>query len=416
LQPVLRSRAGLTEGVKAARSYRRQTQSLWGLGFDTFSLSGIVSQTTASGNGGRIIVSAPDVTLQDMGQIRTFTTSPLAGNAGTGGAIDISAPGTLSISGFSDDFGIASGIFSTGEYGNSGSVSISGGAVNVSDRGIILTSQNLNGSAGNITLDVMNVSLTGGAEILTVSGSSGIPSSGTIKIQASDTVLISGQFDTSTPSRISNESHSILGSNGGIDIQASQFLMSDGGNILSNTDAPEGGTIHVSASDSITMASGAEMINRRGSIEFGSFSLNAPSIMLDQSVIRSRTFGDHDAGEITLSATGSNLVLSNDSHILTSTVGGSGTAGAIVVSAFDSALMSSGSTIESTSDNTASGNGGSVTVTAQNQVSLTGTGTALLGFTTTPGNGGTIVVMPTSPVSNGAIISAKSTDRVLPGV
>jgi large exoprotein involved in heme utilization and adhesion len=380
-----------------------------GLSFDTFSLSGIVSQTTASGSGGNIAVSAPDVTLQDMGQIRSFTSSSLADNAGTGGTIEISAPGTLSISGFVDDFGIGSGIFSTGEYGNSGSVIISGGTVNVSDRGIVLTSQNLNGSAGNITFDVTSFSLTGGAEILTVSGSSGTPSTGTIKIMASDTVLISGQFDTSTPSRISNESNSILGSNGGIEIQASQFLMSLGGNILSNTDAPQGGTIHVSATDSITMASGAEMINRRGSLEFGSLNLGASSITLDQSVIRSRTFGDHDAGKITLSATGGNLVLSNDSHILTSTQQGSGTAGAIVVSASDSVLMSSGSTIESSSENIASGNGGLVTVTAQNLVSLTGTGTGLFTLTDTTGNGGAINVQANqAQLSAGAVISAKS--------
>lgn len=383
--------------------------SMAGFSLDTFSVSGIFSLTTGPGKGARLQMDAPRVTLSEMGQIRSQTISA-EDNAGNGGHIAIAATDTLSVIGFSDDFGIGSGIFSSGEHGASGSITLSGPTIMVADRAEIASSQNLAHHSGGITVDAGTMTLTGGAAIHTVSGSTGAPSTGAITLSASDTLRVSGLFDATTPSRISNESLSVAGSNGGIMLDARHVIFSDGAQLFSNTAASQGGTMAVSGHESITMTAGAQAINVRGSLDHGSIHMTAPSLLFDQATIRSRTNGDHDAGAITLTATHGSLTLSNESHLLTMTQGGRGHGGPIEVSASEEVRLSDGATLESGTTNIAEGNGGPIMVTAGTRITLTDPGTGLFSLTDTAGHGGSLTVQaPYVLLSNGAILSAAAT-------
>ena len=381
-----------------------------------------VSQALDQGHGGAITVSAPNIILEDAGSIVSETHG-----SGTGGDVIIFASNQLSVSGFSQDLGTASSILSVSSgtpSGNGGAIQVTAPSVTIEDGGRIATDKSSIGNGGDIALTVDDLTLRNGGSITASSSSDG--SSGHIQITATGTLSISGQFiDPNNPGaggwsaikNVANENSSTR--NGGIDIHVGKLMMRDGplnatvdeAQIESTTGSPEGGTIRIIADDSISLSNNARILNRKGSFESGSISLEAPSISLDRSAIHGRTNIDRDAGAITLTATAGNLTLSNDSHVLTSTLQSSGTAGPIIAEASDSILLSGGSTIESSSSSVATGDGGSITLNAANQVTLSGTGTALLSTTAGSGNGGNIDASADQSVilTNGAAISTSST-------
>jgi filamentous hemagglutinin family protein len=387
----------------------------------TQTLNSIVDPILGQGQGGSITVSAPNIILDDAGRIASTTQG-----SGMGGTINLSAINELSISGFSQDFGVGSAIItmaSDGSNGTGGAVNISGSSVTVENGGRIASDQFSIGNGGDITVTVTDINLRNGGSI--TSSGIGSGSSGHIQVTTTGDVSVSGNFlDPNNPgappwSVVKNITEG-SGLNGGIDIHAGKLIMKDGpqfapnqdvGQIESSTEAPTGGTIHIVADNSISMSNGANIINRKGSFESGSISLTAPSISLDQSAIRGRTNIDRDAGAITLNATSGNLTLANASHILTSTLQSSGNAGPILAQALNSIQLSGGSTMESSSSSVATGDGGAMTLTAGNQVNLSGTGTALQSTTGGSGNGGNINVSAGQSVSltNGSSISSSST-------
>ena len=382
-----------------------------------------VNQALDEGHGGSITVTAPIIMLADAGTIRSVT----QGN-GTGGSIDISASDHLSVSGFSQDLGESSSILSLASgapTGNGGPITISGSSVTsvtVEDGGRIATDHSPGGNGGDVTLTVHDLTVRNGGSI--TSSGNGTGSSGHIQITATGSLTVSGNFiDPNNPgapawSAVKNATTG-ASLNGGIDIRAGRLIMKNGpqnapnqdvAQIESATEAPAGGTIIIRADEFISMSSGANILNRRGSFDLGSISMIAPTISLDKSAIRGQTNIDRNSGTITVNATGGNLTLSNDSHILTSTLQSSGNAGPIVALASSSIQLSGGSTMESSSVSPATGNGGAVTLTAGNQVSLSGTGTALQSTTAGRGNGGSITVNGGQSVmlSDNASISASS--------
>ncbi len=392
------------------------TQSI----ISTQTVNPIVDPMFGQGQGGSITVSAPNIILGEAGTIGSTTQG-----SGIGGTINLSAANQLSISGFSQDFGVGSGIVTTASgtpSGAGGAVIISGRSVTIEDGGRITTDQSSIGNGGDISITVTDLTFQSGGSI--TSSGSGSGSSGHIQVATTGDVSISGNFvDPNNPgapswSVVKNITEG-SGLNGGIDIHAGKLIMKDGpqfapnqdvGQIESSTAAPTGGTIGIVADNSISMSNGANILNRKGSFESGSISLTAPTISLDKSAIRGRTNIDRDAGGIVLHATAGDLTLVNDSHILTSTLQSSGDAGPIVAQAFNSIQLSGGSTIESSSSSVATGNGGPVTLTAGNQVNLSGTGTALQSTTGGSGNGGNISVAAGHSVMlrNGSSISASS--------
>lgn len=380
----------------------------------------VVDQALGQGQGGAISISAPNIILEDGALIASSTQG-----MGTGGAVNIFAS-NLSVSGFSQDLGVGSAITTSASgapTGNGGTITISGASVTVENGGRITSEHSPGGNGGDLMVTVHDLTLRNGGSI--TSSGSGDGSSGLIQITATGALSISGQFfDPNNPgsggwSVIHNRTEGGFSLNGGIDIHAGKLIMQDGpqyaltqdvGQIESGTGAAEGGMIRIIADDSISMSSGANIINQNGSFESGSITLTAPSITLSQSAIRGRTNIERDASAVTLNATAGNLTLSNDSHVLTSTLQSSGKAGPLVAEASDSIVLSGGSTIESSSSSIATGDGGAIMLTAGNQVSLSGTDTALKTTTSGLGDGGTILVKAdTVNMNSGATITAAST-------
>ena len=396
---------------------------------DFGAFSTISSQTSneapSSGRAGDITISAPNVTLENAGTI-----SSLSDGTGRAGNIDVTASSQLVVSGFNPDYLVDSGLltsvlFPQDSQSNGGGIHVATPSLTLENRGLIQTLVRGTGlKGGEIFLDVTNIALQNGGLIVSSAGSGATSSH--IQITASDSATISGRYvDPNDPSlnqwsAIQNRTSSDQSENGGIDIHAGMLILRDGPQyappndigeqILSRTDADAGGTIKIIADKSISMSSGANIVNEKGSLELGSISLEAPSITLSQAAIRGRTNIDRDAAGISLHATNGDLLLSNDSHVLTSTQQGGGTGGFTLLQASGSINMSGGSTVESSSFSPATGDGGAVALTAGNQVSLSGTDTALKTTTSGLGHGGSILVKGQSVTLNDhASISANTT-------
>jgi filamentous hemagglutinin family protein len=375
-----------------------------GNNLDLFALSTVLAQSASTGSGGNIVVSAPVVSLDNGASVAS-----LASGDGPGGNISISANSQLSLTGFSEDFGIGSSITSlTGTSATGGSISISDGSVTVQELGTISTLTSVAGPAGNIILDVENVNLASGGTI--ISSSSGEGSTGAIAITAGDTVSISGQFEDGTPSSVENAQQG-AGNNGGIAIRASEFLLDEGANIQTASDGPVGGGIGVSADSAILVSGSSSISLRLGANTAGAgIVLAAPSLTIDNATITTRTISTFDAGPISL--TGELLRISGGSQIRTDTAQptASGEGGPIVLSASDSIVISDGSRIEASSISGSTGSAGHITATAVNLMSISGLGSGLFSTTEASGNGGPLTIQANQVrIIDGAVISANST-------
>jgi large exoprotein involved in heme utilization and adhesion len=212
--------------------------------------SGIYSNLFGSGNGGRIAISAPVLTVNE-GIITTFAGSESTGRAGdielhvgrltlTGGAIidgssfgtgpggtvTVQAKDSVAISGRNNSDGIPSGLTSvvTGN-GEGGRVTIATPTLLLDDGGAIATGTSGAGRAGDIELHVGQLALTGGAII--DSGTVSTGAAGTVTISATDSVALSGRDGAGEPSRIFSNARS-SGAGGRITIAAPTLVMDDG--------------------------------------------------------------------------------------------------------------------------------------------------------------------------------------------
>ena len=191
--------------------------------------SGIWSETLGFGDGGEIIVSTPDLTLQSSGQIFSST----FGAAGAA-SITLSVPKSLRVNSlFSTEVGGGTiiGSLAIGS-GRSGDITISALALNIANGGIILTA--------NATPITSNL----------VAGQSG-----DISISATDFVEVNGTApNLSIPSAISAATFS-TGRAGNVTISTSRLRVKNGGRIDSSTTALGiAGSVTINASDSIEVS------------------------------------------------------------------------------------------------------------------------------------------------------------------
>jgi filamentous hemagglutinin family protein len=397
--------------------------------------SRVASEALGDGGGGSIALAAPSITFDQGGagaNVQAFS----LGN-GPGGDIVINA-NTLALLGTSGiqtfNFGPSPGgnirvngrsiTIADGSYidsVNSGdadggnieiramdSVSVIGTDPVFGAPSRILTQTDFIGKAGDLTVEAgMNVTVAGGGSIQSV-GLDG--PSGTISIVAQDTMTITGSFDPSTPSLISNLSLG-SGANGGLRLRSKNFLLTEGAQLLTETFDQGGGTISVMATESASLSGGIRITTQSTLADSGSVDITAATILLEQDArINTRTVGPGSAGSITLNATASDLVLSGGSRVRSSIDrGGSGQGGTIVATAVDSVLLSGGSFFNS--NTSGSGSAGSITVTAGNVVSIADLGSGLSSETTGSGRGGdiTLTAGQSATMTNGSSVSASST-------
>ena len=216
--------------------------------------------------------------------------------------ISIEGSGFLTIDGTQTDFpsSVSSGLFDGN--GNSGNI-------NINTTNLFLNEGNIQadnfgqGSSGDINLNVDSLSVTEGARI--DSDVRGVGNGGNITINAQDTVSLIGneQFLSTIRADISEDG---IGEAGNIEINTRQLILDDG---LISADVfgdGDGGTIQISAIDSIELSNlsfiQADVLE--GSTgNSGNLSLETTQLTLnDGSQISATTFGSGNAGTVFINA------------------------------------------------------------------------------------------------------------------
>jgi filamentous hemagglutinin family protein len=391
---------------------------------ETISLDGSPSaisasaQTGSTGSGGDVVLEAKNVTVTGGAQILSGTFG-----LGTGGAVKVTATETITLEGKSLVDGIPSGISAAAEPGSTGNAGVvvleaknvtvtggaqiasdtfspgAGGAVKVTTRekisldgsssGIFTAAQTgSTGSAGDVVLEAENVTVTGGAQILSDTFSLG--TGGAVKVTARETISLEG-----SPSRISATAQpGTSGGAGEVVLEAKNVVVSNGAVIASATFAQgSGGTVEVRASESF-QSTGAfahgERLVPTGIFVAASDSGNAGNVIVEAknvtltggAQINSATGGSGDGGNVQVTATDRITVdgagIFEDSLVPSAITAGSrsqastGNAGNIVIDAKD-VTLSRGAQIDS--GTFGAGNGGTVDVTATETISLDGVST-----------------------------------------
>ncbi len=330
-------------------------------------------------------------------------------SAGAGGSIAITAAEAIIITG-RNSRGAPSGVFSlalSGSRGDAGHVTMSTPVLTL-EEGVISTSTLGEGRAGDLVVDVGQLTLLGGARLS--NSTLGAGRGGALTMTARETVTISGQGVDGLASGIDVASLAPeAGDAGRLAITASALSL-DGGSI--NTDSTgtgragdimltvgrlsltgrasihsstagtgPGGSVTIVATDSITITGPltgvSSFASNRG--HAGRLTLVAPQVRLDGGSITATTFATGRAGDIMVEA--EHLTLTGGASISSATAG-TGHGGVVTLNAREAMTISGQSNINSFAFEASSGEAGRVSITAP-RLSLDG-GTIA---TTTAGSG-----------------------------
>jgi filamentous hemagglutinin family protein len=368
----------------------------------------------ASGNGGRITIRTPGLTIADAGLITadslgtgnggsiildvgtlTITGSGLVSvsteGTGDGGSVLVNASREIDISGH------LAGIWATTFSG-----SAKGGSIDITTpllvmaRGSILSADNEHstGAAGNVTLNVNVLSVSDSS--ITTGTYFGPGRGGNITINATDSVDIAGNsfvaastfsgggdggsISLTTPSLTINggqvqASTAGPGKGGNVSVDVGTLSLIDGGTLQTVTSGAghggtivvhAGGPINVSGSNSEGLPSGmyANTMAPSGAGGGGAVEVWAPSVTVaDSGQILADSYGDGKAGDITLNV--GTLTLTGGGQLTTS-ANGTGAGGAITI-ASTGAVAIRGSSDQRPSgvyvDSLGGGDGGSIFIT-----------------------------------------------------
>jgi filamentous hemagglutinin family protein len=248
-------------------------------GASPFGDSGLFSTTVGTGPGGNITLRAGQIQLAGGGIISSASTGELPGS-GPAGHIDVSATGSVTISGASP-FG-ESGLFST----TSGT-----------------------GPGGNITLRAPQIQLVDGGTISAASVGvlPGSGPAGNIDVTAAESVTIAGTSPSGQSGLFSTTAGT--GPGGNITLRAPQIRLADGGTIsASSTGGPS------ATAGSIDITFGEQFVLDHASISTDSLQADGGNItivstgsllhLIDSQITTSVRSGVGGGGNITLGASG----------------------------------------------------------------------------------------------------------------
>ncbi|NMG08842.1 filamentous hemagglutinin N-terminal domain-containing protein [Brasilonema sp. UFV-L1] len=313
-------------------------------------------QPGSTGDGGKINITTGSLSLTDGAEVSASTSGQ--GNAGN---VTINVTGPVTIAGVKD--GLSSRIRSfvgTGATGNGGNISISSGSFSLSDRAVLQASTFGQGNAGSVSVRASDsVSLTGSnTGILSTVQAGGVGKGGNIDINAASLSLKDGaQLQTSVLGASNNQPAG----------------RGDAGNVSVDVTGPV--TI-AGVRDGLPSAifsdveTGARGNGGNISISSGSFSLS------DGAQLIASTFGQGNAGSVSVRASGSVEVVNGD---IFSTVGagGVGKGGNIDIKAASLSLKDGAqllTTVREASDTQLAGRGdaGNVSVDVTGPVTIAG--------------------------------------------
>jgi filamentous hemagglutinin family protein len=223
------------------------------------------------------------------------------------------------------------------------------------------------GNAGAIVANVNSLFLNDGASIRNRSGiqllsggfAIGTGNAGTVNINATDTISVSGHSPTSGASSAITTTTLGNGNAGNISLSANQVNVQNGGSISSASGETFSGQLFV------------------GTGNAGQITVSTPTLTMgDGGTVSVATLGAGNAGNVLLNV--NNFTQSGGARVDSSTSG--------------------------------AGSGGDITVTAANSASISGAGTGLFSTASSTGAGGDVNVQaPQVQILDGATISANST-------
>ncbi|MHC5779895.1 beta strand repeat-containing protein, partial [Nostoc sp.] len=341
------------------------------------------------GKGGNIDINSATLSLTDGAQMLTITrgafdTQP-AGR-GDAGNVNVKVTGAVDIAG--EKNGFLSAIFSdvdTGTVGNGGNITIDSGDFSLQDGAQLSASTSGQGNAGNAIVGAKNVSLAGRAAILSTVDAGGVGKGGNIDINATSLsitdgaqllTITRGASDTQPAGRgdagnvnvkvtgvvdIAGEKNGLgggilsyvdtgaVGNGGNIFIDSGDFSLRDGDQLEASTYGQgNAGNVTVGAKDAVTVSG----TNQERGISSALFTLtNSTSTGIggditvntnifrvsDGALLDANTANNQKGGDITVNA---NIFEALNGGQLTTTTSSNGRAGKITVNADDKLTIS----------------------------------------------------------------------------
>ena len=267
-----------------------------------------------NGQGGNILIDTGKLTLAEGGQI---TSGVAPGATGQAGDIDIRA-GEVSISDpVRDSFdGTISGINASvgeGATGNSGNITITADLLRVFDGGQITSSNQGEGTAGNINIQVRDLEVQGSGSLLAIDRDAALNGSFGVFLPEN------GRF---TPSAISAFSTGD-GAAGSVQINTNNLTVSDRAQIsVSNTGTGNAGNLNIDA-DNIFLDTQSSLQGEVLGGNQANINLNSQLLLLrNNSNITTNAGEQANGGNITIDTV--NLVALEDSNITANAFEGNG--------------------------------------------------------------------------------------------
>ncbi len=260
------------------------------------------------------------------------------------------------------------------------------GDVSVTDSSIISV---FSGGGGSIRVNAKNFNLTNGSQFrggIRANQGSIDATAGDIVINATESILIDGQENESLTGILGNVRQTSTGNAGNIELNTGSLTLNNGARISANTFGKgNAGSITINATDNISLkgenskgfSSVITSLIQQGAVgNAGEISINTSNLTLNNRArISASTFGEGNAGSITINAT-DNISLKGEnskgfSSVIESLVGKGAVGNAGEVSINTSNLtLTNGAQI--TSSTFGEGNAGSITINATDNISLEG--------------------------------------------
>ncbi len=369
--------------------------------------SGLFASTIGKGAGGNLIISTGQLRLQDGAQISAGSFSE-----GNGGSLTVRASESVQVIGTSGDgqfptvISVQSDFLSNpneGTGGDAGELTIEtehlliadgarvsaatlsdgdAGDLNIKATKVELTGTSADGffpsglltgvtrlvkrKGGNLTIKTEQLLVTNGAEISALTLGDG--DAGDLTVTAKSVEVTGTSADGLLPSNLSaSVSSSAIGNGGNLTIKSESLLVSNGAEItVATRGMGEAGDLKIET-EQLVIQNEANVSAATSSGLGGSITVTADSLEAsDNGQISTSTFGDNQAGNITLEIQDSITLAGADSGIFANTEeGSSGNGGSILTQnqSPQTVTIQDGATIAV--DSKGSGQGGSITLTAE---------------------------------------------------
>ncbi|HEY9832697.1 MAG TPA: hypothetical protein V6D26_19250, partial [Stenomitos sp.] len=329
------------------------TPNVIGSVIDANPASGLFARTQGDGAAGSITIKTPQFTLQDGAQISASTSG-----AGKGGSVTVTAPESIALSGNST-LSATADLSSTGIAGD---VLLTTPLLTITNGARVSASTNsLNASAtgGNLTIQAEQLNLTGKSTI--DAGTTGAAAGGNLLIQPrGESSTLSVNFQDGS---IASASSSGSGKGGTLTVTAPESItISGNGSFISaeTSGSGAGGDLNLNTGD-LTITDGAKVtVSSSGTGNAGNLNVNANNVYLDNGKLIAET-ASGEGGNINLNV--KDLVLMRYNSEISTEARGTGNGGNININAGVAilAILSENSDIVA---NAYQGQGGNITANA----------------------------------------------------